>query len=182
MQSIYKQKRRDGQTNIDYKTFLKYELNGSKKHLYYETICQFMEYYSSDRIKCLVYEDMIDDQEEYLRSILKFIDVEYLDFIEKYKILMWKKVNKTFEPKFKTLHKYAFRINRYIRKQHNRYYDYFLNKMVKLYKNANYTTEDLIVDSFEDEHKQFILDQYFDDIDNLSNLLRINLRKKWKID
>ena len=157
----------------------------TKNSNYYENIKKYMDVFGKDNIKVIIFEDFIKNPKQTCNEIYKFIGIEEDETIE-YDI-------HSNEGNRLPKNKLSIKINRwYYFKIYNRIilrkFPYISNGFCKIVSESSWTITKLCSkkDKFPEkmlpENKETLRKHYYNEIKKLSQLLNVDLLKKWKME
>lgn len=161
---------RSGHYNKSFENFMIDKPDAITNGFYAKNLLPFLDFYDSQQLCCLIFEESVIDLEKTRREIAIFLNVEFSKFPQTSGNT---KVNKSYIPKYKWLNYLAAEVNRYLVKKD---LDWVINMadnmgLRKLLALGGKTT----IPSLSNETKLRLYDTFSRDIEDLEKLLKINL-------
>jgi len=144
---------------------------------YYDHVKKFYDLFENDNIKILIYEDFKEDNKKIYLEVLEFLNLDAISLPE------FREINRNRVPRFKALNKLAFApsIGRNIFRIPPRYYylfQYFVfEKLISGYMWKVDRRKDI-----QPSLRKHLLEKSRDEIVKISDLIQIDLLKKWYYD
>jgi len=134
--------------------------------LYYEKVKRYFDVFPKDQIKIIIFEKMVQNMQDAIKDILKFLNVNI-----NFKIDISEKYNVKELPRFLIINQFIDKIisSKFIRIKLE-YYTQFLNKNFNCYKNILFSKKGL--PSLSNSDIKYLIPFFKEDIEKLSELVK----------